>query len=82
MTFRATTIERAYQLAESGTCRTIGDVKRQLQIEGFSNIQDQLFGQSTNKALRDRCKASYRPAADEEAPLSPDSASPTPDAAV
>lgn len=78
MTFRATTIERAYELAEGGTCRTIGDVKRQLQIEGFSNIQDQLFGLSTTKALRDRCKASFRPAEDDAGPAAPvaDSASP------
>jgi hypothetical protein len=81
MTFRATTIERAYQLAESGTCRTIADVKRQLQVEGFSNIQDQLFGLSTTKALRDRCKASYAEAG-EESPHSSDPGSSPPDAAA
>ena len=30
MTFRPTTLERAYQLAESGSCRTVGDVKQAL----------------------------------------------------
>ncbi len=82
MTFRSTAIERAYELAESGTCRTIGDVKRQLQIEGFSNIQDQLFGLSTTKALRDRCKASYRPAAGDASPGAMDPDSVSPDAGV
>jgi hypothetical protein len=63
MTFRPTTIERAYQLAEGGTCQTISQIKAQLQAEGFTNIQDQLFGLSTAKALRDRCKASFTPVA-------------------
>lgn len=59
MSFRPTTIERAYQLAESGTCESLGQIKLQLQAEGFSNIQDQLFGLSTTRALRARCKSSF-----------------------
>ena len=59
MTFRPTTLERAYQLAEGGTCRTIGDVKAQLKSEGFSSVQDQLHGMSIAKALRTRCNAAY-----------------------
>ena len=63
MTFRPTTIERAYQLAESGTCRTISEVKAALADEGYSSIQDQLYGLSVSKALRDRCNANYVAAA-------------------
>ena len=59
MTFRPTTIERAYQLAEGGTCRTISEVKTALGQEGFASIQDQLYGLSVSKALRDRCNANY-----------------------
>jgi hypothetical protein len=56
MTFRPTTLERAYQLAEGGDCATISEIKLRLQSEGFTNIQDQLFGLSTARALRERCK--------------------------
>lgn len=59
MTFRPTTLERAYQLAEGGTCRTVSDIKRSLADEGYASIQDQLYGLSITKALRDRCNASY-----------------------
>lgn len=59
MTFRPTTIERAYQLAEGGTCESIGQIKLQLQAEGYANIQNHLFGLSITRALRDRCKASF-----------------------
>lgn len=60
MSFRPTTIERAYQLAESGTCRTISDVKAKLQAEGFSSIQDHLHGLTISRALRQRCDANYK----------------------
>ncbi len=59
MTFRPTTLERAYQLAEGGTCRTPSDVKASLKTEGFSSIQDQLHGNTITKALRQRCDANY-----------------------
>jgi len=64
MTFRPTTIERAYQLAESGTCRTPGDVKVKLKAEGFSSIQDQLHGATVTRALKQRCDASWSPPVD------------------
>ena len=59
MTFRPTTIERAYQRAEGGTCRTPGAVKEALKQEGFSAIQDQLYGASITRALKQRCDANY-----------------------
>ena len=59
MTFRPTTIERAYQLAEGGTCRTVGDIKVKLQAEGHERVQDRLYGGSLTSALRKLCTANY-----------------------
>lgn len=59
MTFRPTTIERAYQLAESGACRTVGDVKLALKNEGYDRIQDSLYGGAITSALRKRCQENY-----------------------
>jgi len=59
MTFRPTTLERAYQLAESGACRTVSDVKQALQGEGYDRIQDSLYGGTITAALRKRCQENY-----------------------
>ncbi len=37
----------------------ISEVKAALANEGYSSIQDQLYGLSISKALRDRCNANY-----------------------
>ncbi|MBB5744920.1 hypothetical protein [Brevundimonas variabilis] len=73
MTFRPTTIERAYQLAESGTCRTVGDIKVKLQAEGHERVQDRLYGGSLTSALRKLCTANY------VAPEGEDAVAATPD---
>lgn len=59
MTFRPTTIERAYQLAKSGSCRTVSDVKDGLRSEGYANVQDHLHGPTIARALRSLCDAHY-----------------------
>ena len=59
MTFRPTTLERAYQLAESGACRTVSEVKQALQSEGYDRIQDSLYGGAVTAALRKRCKENF-----------------------
>ena len=59
MTFRPTTLERAYQLAESGACRTVSDVKQALQAEGYDRIQDSLYGGTITAALRKRCQENF-----------------------
>jgi hypothetical protein len=56
MTFRPTTLERAYQLAESGACRTVGEVKQTLKTEGYERIQDALYGSTITTALRKLCQ--------------------------
>ena len=42
MNYRLTTVERAYQLAESGEFANVGEIKRQLSTEGYSDVQGQL----------------------------------------
>jgi hypothetical protein len=37
--FRPTTLERAYELARSGECRTVGDIKTRLQQEGHERVR-------------------------------------------
>jgi len=59
MTFRPTTLERAYQLAGSGACRTVSDVKQALQSEGYDRIQDSLYGGTITAALRKLCQTHY-----------------------
>lgn len=57
--FRPTTLERAYELARSGQCRTVGDIKSQLQAEGHERVQDRLYGGSLTSALRKLCVENY-----------------------
>lgn len=61
MSFRPTTIERAYQLAEGGDCRTVGDIKQKLQAEGHERVQENLYGASLTGALRKLCQKHYVP---------------------
>jgi hypothetical protein len=72
MSFRPTTLERAYELAKGGSCRTVGDIKAKLQAEGHERVQDRLYGGSLTSALRKLCLAHYiAPAGEETAPPSP-----------
>lgn len=52
MNHRPTTLERAYQLAASGECDGVSDIKRQLNAEGYPDVQGQLYGASVTSALR------------------------------
>jgi virulence-associated protein VapD len=67
MTFRPTTLERAYQLAQSGACRTVSDIKQALQTEGYERIQDSLYGGTITSALRKLCQEHYVLNPDEKA---------------
>ena len=69
MTFRPTTIERAYELAKGGSCRTVGDIKTKLQAEGHERVQDRLYGGSLTSALRKLCTANYIAPEGEEEPV-------------
>lgn len=59
MTHRPTTLERAYELAQEGRCRTVSDIKQALSAEGFDRIQDSLYGPTLSAALRKLCQANY-----------------------
>jgi len=73
MTHRPTTIERAYELAESGACRTVSDIKARLQSEGHERVQDRLYGSTLTSALRKLCTANYiAPEGDEETASNPE----------
>lgn len=61
MTLKPTTLERAYELARGGTCRTVTDIKQQLTAEGYDRVRDSLYGQSLNADLRKLCQAHYVP---------------------
>lgn len=48
MDVRVSQLERAFQLAQSGRCTTVADIKRKLREEGYQDDQVEgplLFGQ-------------------------------------
>lgn len=46
------TIERAYQIANTGTCHSVEDIIRRLVSEGFESPQAHLAGKSLRVELR------------------------------
>jgi hypothetical protein len=52
-----TTIKRAFELARSGQCRSIEDIRRQLRNERHDRIDEHLAARSLQKQLRDAIKA-------------------------
>ena len=57
MSFRLTTIERAYALAKSGECGNLGEIKGRLKSEGFHDVNGQLYGKTIADDLRRLCAA-------------------------
>jgi hypothetical protein len=51
------TVERAYELARSGSCRTIEDIRRRLTAERYDSVQAHLSGASIKRDLIALCKA-------------------------
>lgn len=76
MTHRPTTLERAYELAREGRCRTVSDIKQALSSEGFERVQDSLYGPTLSAALRKLCQENYI------APVEPAAEQPAEDAAT
>lgn len=52
MTYTPGTIERAYQLATTSTCRSVDDIVRQLTAERHESPQAHLAGKSVRLELR------------------------------
>lgn len=46
------TMERAFQLARGGSCRTIDDIRRTLKAERYDLIDAQIAGPSLLKQLK------------------------------
>ncbi len=55
MTFRQTTLERAFELARTGEYLRLADITKQLRAEGYA--VNQLEGGSLRKQLRLICTA-------------------------
>lgn len=51
------TIERAYELARSGECRSIDEIKQRLNAERHDQVEAHLAGQSIRRDLRKLCGA-------------------------
>ncbi|QDZ08733.1 hypothetical protein FPZ24_15700 [Sphingomonas panacisoli] len=51
------TVERAYELARSGTCRSVDDIRRKLTAERYESVQAHLSGASIKRDLVALCKA-------------------------
>ena len=54
---RLTTLERAYELARSGECSSVSEVKSRLKAERFTDIAGHLYGPSVMGDLRRLCRA-------------------------
>jgi hypothetical protein len=49
MDHNVTALERAFQLAKSGVCQSVNDLKKQLRSEGYATTN--IVGRSINKQL-------------------------------
>ena len=49
---RLNIIERAYDLARSGECLSLGDLKARLAEEGYSHVREHLYGAALSSELR------------------------------
>ena len=58
MTRPLTTLERAFELARSGECRTVGEINTRLKAEGRMELQHHLSaGRGLREQLLKLCKA-------------------------
>lgn len=55
MTYRPTTVERAYELARSGEYGGVSEIKAKLRAEGLRDVEGQLYGRSIGTDLRRLC---------------------------
>jgi hypothetical protein len=56
-----TTIMRAFELARSGTCGRISDIRKRLHTENYADVNATLAGQSLQLQLKTLMKASHQP---------------------
>jgi hypothetical protein len=69
MDHNVSVLERAFQLARSGSCRSVMDIKRRLSSEGYS------LGQVTGPVLNKQLQQLIQGALDQSPPRPPDGTS-------
>ena len=47
------TVERAFQLARTGVCHSVVEIRRRLNAEGFEGVQGHLNGSTIQRQLRE-----------------------------
>ena len=52
-------IERAFQIARSGTCPTVRDVRAHLRMEGYTLVDDFITGRTLVATLKRLCETSF-----------------------
>jgi len=60
MTDRPATVERAYQLAKSGDCANVDDIKARLKAEGYPSVWQHLSAPMLTRDLRGLCAAAVK----------------------
>jgi hypothetical protein len=55
------TVKRAFELARSGTCRTLDDLRKALRAEKCEAVDNHLESGALKRQLRALLKASHRP---------------------
>lgn len=56
MMHRPTTIERAYELARTGPCVSVDEIRAQLKRERFESVDGHLHGSTITRQLRTLCR--------------------------
>ncbi len=57
MSEQISTVERAFELARSGACTSVNDLRQRLRREGYDAVHLHLHGASINKQLVDLINA-------------------------
>ena len=65
MAIQPSTVERAYELAKSGECANLDEIRHQLTLERYENITSHLMAPALSRELRALCRASKMPPAPE-----------------
>ena len=55
-----TTIERAFEIARSGKCASVNEIRQQLRAERFDQVDAYLAGPQLSRQLRDLCQQARR----------------------
>ena len=56
-------IERAFELARAGSCRSVNDIRQTLRREGYEGVHAHLHGTTINRQITALIKAAGMPAA-------------------